>query len=170
MGTVSLPSTSTTSTNRERKHTAARARASPARRAYRFRKRIRKGGTPFRSASATVQPARWASSSRPFRSCQATVSRRTWSSGHSTAQKATAFWAHRFKKRSGKAPDTSSRTLPRSRFTIFRAAMPPPYSSSTARSVPVIKSSLAFMAFSSRPTPRTLTISLPPLTKISSGP
>ncbi|CUP61439.1 Uncharacterised protein [Flavonifractor plautii] len=91
-------------------------------------------------------------------------------SSHSTFQNTMPRWAQRLRNRSGKAPDTSSRTLPRRALTIRFSMPPPPYSSSTAVMTPVIRSWLAFMLRSSRPEPRTFTTSLPPEMWISSPP
>ena len=170
MVTLWLPSTSTVRMNWDSTHTAVRDRASPTSRAYRRRNRARKKGTPDRPAGVTVHCTFSPSARAGPLPCRVTVRRRRVGSSHSTFQNWIPFWAHRLRSRSGKAPVTSSRTLPRRALTIRFSMPPPPYSSSTAVMTPVIRSWLAFMLFSSSPVPITFTTSLPPDMWISSSP
>ena len=114
-----MPETSTVSTNWDRTHTAIRESVSPASRAYRFLNRARKAGAPRLSWVLTSHMTFSPKARERFKSFRATVMRRFPASSHSTAQKLTPFWAQRFKKRSGKAPETSRRTLPRRKLMIF---------------------------------------------------
>ena len=104
--TARLPVTSMVRMNRDSTHTAATARASPARKAYRLRNLARKKGTPTRRA-ALASHITFSARVRAFlASFRAKHSRSVWSSSHSRPQKGTAFWAHRLRNRSGKAPVT----------------------------------------------------------------
>ena len=111
VGTVSLPVTSTTSRNLDKKLTAKKQNASPARNPQR-RSAIRSATTaaPRRPFSRSSHMARWASPSSLFRSRRAMRKVKLVSSSQHSFQNWSRFWAHRFKSRSGKAPVTWSST------------------------------------------------------------
>lgn len=170
MGTVSFPVTWMVSTKLDRMHTAARDSANPARKAYRVRKRARKAGRPRLPSVSTVQPTRSASFHSCFRSSCRTVMDRVCPSRHSRAQNEIPFWAHTFIRRSGKGPRATTRSSPRSRFTIHCTRVPSPQASWMPAMRPVMSSSSPVMARSSSPWPVIWMTKAPPLTWISSVP
>ncbi len=100
-----------TSRNLDRKLTAKKQNASPAKKPQR-RSTIRSATTaaPLRPVSRSSHMARWARPSSRFRSRSATRKVKLVSSSQRSFQNWSRFWAHRFKSRSGKAPAAWSST------------------------------------------------------------